>query len=175
MAESGQGSVWAEREALPPPRISAGTKQCLPAAHAWAAWVRDQVLLPGWSTEGQQKDQHQTPLSKWSAVHTCIPQSSSLRGRAIHEHLGELAALLPSRQVTGASTSPGERSGQGQSVEVAQGDHCKLDAGRSVHVHSGEPHTVQGPEQGRRLPCSSSGGIYLVRTLGSSDCLSLQM
>lgn len=44
--------------------VSAGTKQCLSPACVWAAWVRDRVLLLGWSTEGQQKDQHQNPLGK---------------------------------------------------------------------------------------------------------------
>lgn len=65
------------------------------------------MLLPGWSKEGQQKDEHQNPLGEGSAIHTHIPQSPSLLGRAVHEQLGELAPLLPSRQVTG------EGSGQG--------------------------------------------------------------
>ena len=103
----------------PPRRVSAGTKQCLPLAHACAAWARDRVLLPGWSTEGQQKDQHQNPLGEQSAIHICIPQFPSLLGRAVREQLGELAPLLLSCQVTGASTSPGEGSGQGRSEEVA--------------------------------------------------------
>lgn len=71
------------------------------------------MQLLGWSTEGQQEDQHQNPLGEWSTIRTHIPQSPSLLGRAVHEQPAEHAPLLPSHQVTGALTSPGEGSGQG--------------------------------------------------------------
>lgn len=105
MAESGRESAWADHHLM----------LVLPPSNA-SLWQPGQetIAAPALEHRGkEQNDQHQNPLSEQSAIHTLIPQSPSLLGRAVHEHPGEPEPLLPSHQATGALTSPAEGSGQG--------------------------------------------------------------